>query len=444
MTAPDTGATGGLRSPGAARAGQDPETGLLHPELAALFGAFEGEGFSWCVLRGETELIAPTGDVDLLVAVADLPRIRSIAQDHGFARVPAWGYGSHAFFLKYEESGGIWIKLDVVTELAFGPGFSLATGAEMECLARRQRAHGIRVLADADAFWALLLHRLLDKDGVIGTREATRLAELAGAAAEDGPLVRFVASVCPPGWSPERIVDEVEQAHWAELARLAPGIAAAWRRRRRIDVFRRLVANGLWRWSGKWLGLIRRRGLGVALLGPDGAGKSTLAAHIEGSFYFPVRSVYMGLYQKPSQGPAGRGIPGVGLAGRLATQGIRWLKAAYHRGRGRLVLFDRYSYDALLPARNRQTRRIRVQRWLLAHSCPPPDLVVLLDASGEVLYARKGEHSAARLEREREAYRTLLSRLPRTFVVDASRDPGHVGAEVTAAIWRAYVRRWNR
>src|SRR5947208_14851621 len=41
--------------------------------------------------------------------------------------------------------------------------------------------------------------------------------------------------------------------------------------------------------------LRRRRGLSIALLGPDGAGKSTLAMGIQHSFVFPVRLVYMGL-----------------------------------------------------------------------------------------------------------------------------------------------------
>jgi thymidylate kinase len=444
MTAPGKGVEGDHRSLGADRTGQDPNKGLLHPELAVLFGAFDREGLSWCVLRGETELIAPAGDVDLLVADGDRPRMGRIAQDLGFARVPAWGYGSHAFFLKYEESGGIWIKLDVVTELAFGPGFSLATGAEMDCLAQRQRVQGIPVPADADAFWALLLHRLLDKKGAVGARDAHRLAELAGAVGGDGPLVRFVDSVCPPGWSAERMVGEVERGNWNGLAQLAPSLVAVWRQRRRTDVSRRMIANSLRGWLGKWLGLSRRRGLGVALLGPDGAGKSTLASEIERSFYFPVRSVYMGLYQNHSERRGGMGIPGVRLAAHLATQGTRWVRGAYYRRRGRLVLFDRYSYDAMLPARNPQSRRIRLHRWLLARSCPPPDLVVLLDAPGEVLYARKGEHNTALLERQREAYRALVSRLPNAFVVDASRDPGRIRAEVTAVIWREYVRRWNR
>jgi hypothetical protein len=38
----------------------------------------------------------------------------------------------------------------------------------------------------------------------------------------------------------------------------------------------------------------------------------------------------------------------------------------------------------------------------------------------------------------------LLARLPRAAVVDASRPAEQVRSEVTAIIWREYVRRWNR
>jgi thymidylate kinase len=152
----------------------------------------------------------------------------------------------------------------------------------------------------------------------------------------------------------------------------------------------------------------------------------------------------MGLYQKPCRHTGLRRAPGVRLAGRLATQWTRVLKAGYHRRRGRLVLFDRYCYDARLPSRVRHGRRSQARRWLLAHACPPPDLAVLLDAPSELLYARKGEHDVALLEKQREAFRTLLPRLPRALAVDASREADEVRRVVTAAIWREYAHRWNR
>jgi hypothetical protein len=413
----------------------------LHPTLAALFRGLDDESVVWCLLRGEADLAVPEGDVDLLVVPAHLSRLRRLAAQLGFAAVPAWGYGSHAFFVGYDASGDLWIKLDVVTELAFGSDYALATGAEAECLERRRRVEGLPVLSEDDAFWTLLLHRLLDKGGV-GPRDAARLPALAEGAQTDGMLARMVESLCPPGWSAGAIVAAASRGDWGSLTALGPPLAAAWRERRRADARRRTIANRSRRWSGKVLRSSRRRGLRVALLAPDGAGKSTLTKGVESAFYFPVRSINMGLYQVPR--PRGRGhLPGPGLARQLARQWAGWLQGAYHQRRGRLVLFDRYAYDALLPTRFQYSRLGRARRWLLAHACPAPELVVMLDAPGAVLYERKGEKTAALLERQRRAYRGLLSRLPRAVIVDASREAEEVRPEVTAIIWQEYVRRWS-
>jgi hypothetical protein len=413
-----------------------------HPTLAALFRVLDANGIVWCLLRGDDEIDLSGKDIDLLVAGAQMPRFRRLTARLGFASVPAWGYGSHAFFVSYDASRDIWIKLDVVTELAFGPDYALATGAEAECLSRRRRVDGVSLLAEDDAFWTLILHRLLDK-GSVGSRDAARLPVLAQAAQTDSSLARLVESLCPPDWSAGRIVTAARQSEWASLSRLGPALAAAWRARRRSDVRLRATTNTLRRWSGKLLRVSRRQGVKVALLAPDGAGKSTLTRGIEAAFYFPVRSINMGLYQVPR--PRGtRHVPGIGLAGQLWTQWVGWLGGAYHQRRGRLVLFDRYAYDALLPTRFRYSPLGRARRWLLAHACPAPELVLVLDAPGEVLHARKGEKTVDLLESQRRAYRALLARLPRAAVVDASRPAEQVRSEVTAIIWREYVRRWNR
>ena len=186
---------------------------------------------------------------------------------------------------------------------------------------------------------------------------------------------------------------------------------------------------------------LKRPGFTVALLGPDGTGKSTLASAIRRSFPFPARVVYMGLWQKPARQ---RALPGMNLLGRLSFLWGHYLTGQYHRARGRLVVFDRYSYDALLRLGDPMSRRDRLFLWVLGHACPGPDMVLMLDAPGEITYARKGEHNVRHLEEDRHRFMALRGHLPRLEIVDANRSAEAVQKDVVARIWQRYGQLWRR
>lgn len=82
--------------------------------------------------------------------------------------------------------------------------------------------------------------------------------------------------------------------------------------------------------------------------------------------------------------------------------------------------------------------------WLLDHSCPAPDLVLVLDAHGEVMFARKGEDSPEALETERQRLLALRDHVPHVQVVDATRDEAVVRADVLGHVWAACRARWAR
>ena len=68
----------------------------------------------------------------------------------------------------------------------------------------------------------------------------------------------------------------------------------------------------------------------------------------------------------------------------------------------------------------------------------------VLDAPGEVLFARKGEHGVERLEEQRQSYRRLAETIPRCIVVDAARDADDVRRDVTRTVWETFRRRKAR
>jgi thymidylate kinase len=71
---------------------------------------------------------------------------------------------------------------------------------------------------------------------------------------------------------------------------------------------------------------------------------------------------------------------------------------------------------------------------------PPPELIVVLDAPAEVLFARKGEHDVATLEAQRRGYAEIAQRFAGAQLVDAARDADLVRRDVTARTWRRLAK----
>jgi thymidylate kinase len=132
----------------------------------------------------------------------------------------------------------------------------------------------------------------------------------------------------------------------------------------------------------------------------------------------------------------------IGLRLPKAWQG--YLVAKLHQAAGRVVIFDRYAYDALVPARASSGLLKGLHMRLLGHSCPAPDLVLVLDAPGEVMSACEGEDGPEALETQRQRLLALRDRIQHVQVVDATRDEAAVRADVLGRIWAACCARWAR
>ena len=84
----------------------------------------------------------------------------------------------------------------------------------------------------------------------------------------------------------------------------------------------------------------------VLVIGSNGAGKSTLAAELRARLPLPSELVYMGLWKLDEPG----GAQGVGAALRRPLRmWRRYAGAQLLQLQGRVVVFDRYVYDAHLP-----------------------------------------------------------------------------------------------
>ena len=197
---------------------------------------------------------------------------------------------------------------------------------------------------------------------------------------------------------------------------------------------RRTVVNA---WQ-RLRGAARRGSLRVALLGPDGAGKSSLAAELARSLPIPVRRFYGGLY------PVGRRqfrLRGLGTAATILRLWRTSARATVAAWLGRLVVFDRYPLDALVLLQDGAGRLHRWRGVLLARSCPRPDLLIVLDAPVEVLHERRQEQAVDVLEVQRHRYADLARATPGTVVVAAATEIDDVRRRVIEVVWRTHADR---
>lgn len=213
------------------------------------------------------------------------------------------------------------------------------------------------------------------------------------------------------------------------------------------------------------LGVLRRifqpTGCWIAFMGPDGCGKSTVLNAVSHEFapsfrtvrYFHMRPRLIG--RRPTNhGPVTdpHGQPPRGAIASIAKVLDLWLD--YTLGfplrilpglvRTELVLFDRCFYDLLVDH-----KRIRYggPPWLLraaARLAPGPELVILLDASPEVLRSRKQEVPAAEVARQRQAYLELAGKLRSVVVINAGQPAELVIHDAVAAIMNHLSRRTRR
>jgi len=222
----------------------------------------------------------------------------------------------------------------------------------------------------------------------------------------------------------------------------------------------------------------------IAIIGGDGAGKTTVTAKLLEDRVLPFRYLYMGVNvgssnvalptsrlarwiktkffsatdnqaQAPVDGSVASRDPtrrkskskirnALRTANRIAEETYRQILSWCYQLRGYVPLYDRhFSFDfyAVGSASGHDRLSDKFHAWFVCSIYPKPTLVILLDAPSEVLFARKGEATIEYLDARRAACLELGATLPHFICVDATMPLESVYAEVTNQIRRFWDAR---
>lgn len=186
----------------------------------------------------------------------------------------------------------------------------------------------------------------------------------------------------------------------------------------------------------------------VALLGPDGSGKTTIIEGLEKSLkrsrlkllrfhWYPKRAGQEPEDARVETDPHGSEPRGFFLFPlQLLLLAVRWMrgrwgKVWHRRSKERMLISDRHYLDLLVdPKRYRYGGSLKIARWFFRWF-PNPDLTIILVGKAEVFHERKAEMPLASLRELVDRYHELAKEeRPATLAIDATRKPSEVLEDV--------------
>jgi thymidylate kinase len=420
--------------------------------LRAVFSTLRGNGVHFVVLRNYEQLPFRIGnDLDLLVTEPQRARaeqiVVSVAAASGY-QLHNRAEGPHIMLYLTHEETCEQIHIDLFTDCLWR-GFTLLSAAEV-CACR---VHGPLFDIPHPAHEAVISFlKTVLYDGEVKERYRSDIIVRFGA------HERLVMPVLARAFGRRRakaLVRDVSRGHWPGIADRVQALHLALMVRQFSGAPLRTAVS---LWHNEIVRLCQRAlqpvGISIALIGPDGSGKTAVARalkeQLDGTWrptdvrYIhwkpPVLRPLSAEPGPPNMNPHGQRVrhPVLSLlfflyhaAGFVAGGLRRIIPMKMH---GKLVILDRYYYDFFVDqARFRMAVPSGVVRFAF-HFVVKPDLVYYLDVAPEIAQSRKAEVPLEETARQREAFCALATRLPNAQVIDATRPVAAVAATIARHI----------
>jgi thymidylate kinase len=416
--------------------------------LRTLFRLLDESEVRYCVLHSWDLLPEELpNDLDLAVHPEDKHKLSSIFEHlrkQGYVCFQCLNHSKNGHFFVFSWSEGSKVKTAAV-DLVFDHRRSGLVLAKSERIVAERERHGDFWVASAQTEFAYLLAKKAWK-GRASASQSIRLSQLAEGL---GPVEaeKIAGEIFPREWKKLAVEACLNQSIASDLVNArAKFWKTAWTRRP-LQLIRYLAAD-LRRVVERW---VHPTGILVAILGPDGVGKSTVIASLARDLQLGFWGRHQVFHWRPQKLFRGRDV-GINTtphakSSRGAILSMAYLTAFFldhwfgylfvvrpALARSNFVLFDRYFHDVLVDPRR---YRYGGPKWfvrLLSHLVPEPDLVILLDADQQLIFSRKAELPLDEIGRQRQCYQRLQFNRAQKVVVHADVSIGSTIVSTSNAI----------
>jgi thymidylate kinase len=421
--------------------------------LAGIFQLFDSAGIPYCVLHGYDEFPCISSDVDCVISSKLKPRQLYALLYRNSTKLRADIVRCNGYHIvlagKNADGSPCFLTLDMSVDCELD-GVQFYAGHEVLASRRRHRQFWIPA---AHLEFGCYLARSVAKARIDGER-SKKLSSLyqQDAAGCEHEVARFWGAR-----SAKKIVLAARTSDWLSVSHHIRAFQSELRRNAVLRAPGGVIGSSLHGIVGRLRRIWRPHGLSVVLLGPDGAGKSSVIATVGPSltgafprwtcwgFAPPLRRL-LDRSSRPTDQPHAL-APRSPLTSTLRagywfgyyTFGYVALRLALSRST--LVMYDRHFVDILV---DRTRYRYGGPLWLIQliwRLIPKPDLIILLDAPAEVLQARKQEVPFEETVRQRSDYLSLIRSMPTGHVVNSAQPLEAVVCQVSDIILRQLARR---